>query len=373
MNTEDLLIKSDWPWRIIFYISDGLDFMVKKLTRGLVKKISRFIAIPTILVLLFELPTTITLAVQKKIPEVINSPLFILFIGVAILLPITAVLVYNFYQKFRSVYYKLWQQKAIIAQENQLGEIIEQVGKYCNQRATIFVCSIMACIADVSLVLFSRLTTTKDGMPSEPEFLYNLPMPIYIYNSIWIVFIFTAVLIFAWKALVIWYHTRKLIKGVGTQQPHFSLDLYNPDDCGGLKNLSYYWLNINLIVVFMGIWIIGSFIADKSENTLYNLYWLPVCLYAVIGALLFFALFLELHSLMSKLKNIEVDNCYQEYLKSSNSRAHTKTAYTYKKFQDSKHLPTWPLNINLKSIYLTGYLIPFLIPLYEIYLSHLKK
>ncbi len=360
-STDLCPYRLDWPWRVVVLLARGLGVILETITFGVIPRRPNPFTIGLTVFLAFESVVIIATALQGTLlpnPSIkyplLDTPLAIVII---VLIPLGTAVAFRFYEQLFPTLEKLNRQGVISLEANEFKSFEDRIESRCNSLRLAIIFLIISLIVFWAWAWLPWLIGVKEERGL--GYIDMLPTPIIIYLAIWIIMYFYSLLFFVRKAKVLWNAIRKLStqteKGLG-----FSVNLDDPDEVGGFSPLSALWLNVNYMAVFVGIVIFGTMI--RWHAWVEPLFWFVVPAYIFLAPLLFFGPFMQLHSLMTNVKQSELEKRRRAW---DNATTDQENEEQRKLYADAQSLPTWPFDLKTRRLFWVTYIIPFLVPVFN--------
>ncbi len=266
--------------------------------------------------------------------------------------PLAVAIIFRFYERLYPTFKALQKQRVISGEPQQIKEFTAQIDRRCNSCLWARICLVVSLLGLGAWLLVPELMGVRGGESLIPwgkdlplqSWGQGLPIGIKVYESLLAFMAWFALSFFLYKAVVVSRAIQELtVEGeTDTAGARFSIDLYHPDRCAGLIKLSQLWLNVNYVVVIVGIGILLWVLHWQSWQD--PLTWFYILGYIVLGPLLFFTPFLGLHSLMINAKEKELERCLSEWQKAKEAGKKAELDLWRKRYEEAKRLPSWPFN-----------------------------
>jgi len=341
------LYRTDIPWRIVVPIATLLSIKLFK-----AKREATPLTVALVIFVLFDLP----------ILAYILSLRDYMWLFYAVALPLAAAIAFKFYTSVLTTLSNLKDEGILI--ESRTGAFTKfknSLSRHCNFWPLVFIFLGVSLFTAYGIIGFT---------PPVAGYFY---IGMYYYLTVWSCMAWFSLLFFSWKAFIIWLGIKRIAQGKAKLA--FLVKEFHPDGRGGLRALAYLWLNVNYIVVIVGVYIFTY--ASASNNWTNPMVVFAVVAYVILAPLLFLSPFLFIHSLMVKhrdktvfereasLRHIQELLLHKINEPNSVDRDITtlKSAQDFLKqrFEEAKRLPTWPIDISAWRIFLASYVSPMLL------------
>lgn len=341
------LYRTDIPWRIVVPIATLLSIALLKPKR----EASPF-TVALVIIVLFDLPI---LAYVLSLRDY-------MWLFYVVAFPLAAAIAFRFYTQIFTILSNLKDEGILIeSRTGAFAKFKNSLSRRCNFWPLVFIF--------LGVSLFTAYKIIEFTPPVAGYFYTGM----HYYMTAWSCMAWFSLLFFSWKSFIMWLGIKRIAQG--EDKLMFQVKEFHPDGRGGLRALAHLWLNVNYIVVIVGVYIFTYASANSTWTNPMVVF--AVVAYVILAPLLFLSPFLSIHSLMVKHRDKTVlereaslrhiQELLLQKINEPNSVDRDITTlkaaqdFLNQRFEDARRLPTWPIDISAWRIFLVSYVSPMLI------------
>lgn len=372
--------KIDIPLRVAAGVATVLGPIVELITLGAVKRKPSPFTVWLALFLTVDVVAFAAAAAQGNLWPNADQQQQLLedAVGLTLLLlsPVAVAIAFRFYEQVYPTFDHLRRYQVLSLESRQLDEVESRIDACCNSIRWAVACFGFAVLFYAGWLLLPPLTGVRGGASLLYSANYSwglaLPVGIKLYLGFWSLMGWFVLFSFVYKAVVISKAIQRLSleEEVPATEARFSVNLDHPDGSAGFDGLARLWLNVNYIVVIVGV---ALFVwVARWQDWHDPLTWAEISAYALFAPLLFLGPFVRLHTAMQGKKRKELERCVVAWQKAKSECKGAEARLWRKRYNEARNLPTWPLSLATRLRFTGSYLLPLGLSVVQSIFPHVR-